>query len=98
MGHRIDTKEFWRNIEDRRTPRGALQAAEYETRKLGSLVAMGKSVAYIDALTGATLLSFSYRTGKEAKAQLGFFRAAYNDVKHRRAALQVVGYMGERES
>ena len=90
MEHCIDTKKFWLDIVDRRTPRGALQAAEFEARKLGSLVAKGKSVTYIDALTGVTLLSFTYCNGKEAKAQLGFFRAAYNDVEHRRAALHVV--------
>jgi hypothetical protein len=90
MEHCIDTKKFWLDIVDRRTPRGALQAAEFEARKFGSLVAKGKSVTYIDALTGVTLLSFTYCSGKEAKAQLGFFRAAYNDVEHRRAALHVV--------
>lgn len=90
MEHRSATHEFWNEIVETRTPRGALQAAEFEDRKLGNLIADGRTVAYVDVITGATLLSWSYQSVREAKSQLDFFRSIYTDVTRRRAALHVV--------
>lgn len=90
MEDHIATHEFWNEIVETRTPRGALQAAEFEERKFGNLIANGKTVAYVDIITGATLLSWSYQSAQEAKSQLSFFRSIYTDAIRRRAALHVV--------
>jgi len=72
------------------TPRGFLQAVEYEEEGRGSLRAMDKSVVYVDKLTGARLLTLSYATHREAEMQVDFLRLAYADMRSRRAALRVI--------
>lgn len=90
MAHRTHANTFWSYILEERTPRGALQAAEFEHKKLGRFVAEGRCISYIDAITGATLLSYTYESAREAKAQLAFFRASHADVLRRRATFCIV--------
>ncbi|MER2267281.1 hypothetical protein [Methylobacterium oxalidis] len=72
------------------TPRGGLQAAEFEDRKLGRLSAVSSSVIYTDAASGAVLLSNRFASRAEAVSQLNFYRSTFQDVKARRRAFRVV--------
>ncbi|WP_244424751.1 hypothetical protein [Methylobacterium nodulans] len=68
------------------TPRGGLQAAEYEDRGYGYLNILRNSVCYIDSATGDCLTSFSYPSHRDAELQLSFFRQACQDAKRRRSS------------
>ncbi|WP_336487041.1 hypothetical protein [Methylobacterium nigriterrae] len=72
------------------TPRGGLQAAEFEDRRLGYLSVDGATVSYTDASLGAVLLSTEFASGREAALQMTFYRSTYQDVKARRAAFRAV--------
>ena len=72
------------------TPRGGLQAAEFEDKGLGCLRADGRDVIYTDASSGAELLRASFASGREAKMQLAFYRSTYAEVEARRAAFRNV--------
>ncbi|MFE1602634.1 hypothetical protein [Methylobacterium sp. ID0610] len=63
------------------TPRGGLQAAEYEDIGYGYLEIIENSVRYIDKETGKCLISFSYASQRDAALQLRFFRQACQDAK-----------------
>ena len=73
-----------------RTPRGGLQAAEYEDRKLGRLHVAGSRVIYKDAETGEILMDRQFANDREAGLQLSFYRATYDDVKTRRSSFRIV--------
>jgi len=72
------------------TPRGGLQAAEFEDKKLGHLSVDGCDVVYMDALSGVDLLRMTFASGKEAEMQLAFYRSTYGEVKARRSSLHIV--------
>jgi len=78
--------EFVANL----TPRGGLQAAEFEDKRLGFLSVEGSRVLYTDASLGIALLSTEFASNREAALQLRFYRSTYRDVKARRAAFKVV--------
>jgi hypothetical protein len=72
------------------TPRGGLQAAEFEDRQSGYLSVDGSKVCYTDALLGAVLLSTEFASSREASLQLDFYRSTFREVKARRSAFHVV--------
>lgn len=63
------------------TPRGGLQAAEYEELGYGYLEIVENSVCYVDGRTGKRLIDFRYPTRRDAALQLSFFRQACQDAK-----------------
>jgi hypothetical protein len=78
--------ELTRDAARREVPRGGLQAAEFEDKRYGILTVDGRSVIYIAHADGAAGPRFTYPSERDARAQLSFFRAAYQDLKHRRTA------------
>lgn len=74
----------------KQTPRGGLQAAEYEGAGKGELRVDGKSVVYHDYLTEGDLLTLTYASRREAGLQLKFFRQTYDEVRRRRSGLRLV--------
>lgn len=73
-----------------RTPRGGLQAAEFEGAGLGSLGIDCRDMVYVDAETRIVLLRVSWANNREARLQVRFYRQAYKDVVARRAAMRLV--------
>ncbi len=73
-----------------RTPRGGLQAAEFEARGLGALGVDCRDMVYIDATTRIVLLRVAWTNNREARLQVRFYRQAHKDVLARRAALRLV--------
>jgi hypothetical protein len=69
------------------TPKGGLQASEYEARGLGRLETEGSFLVYRDEGSGNVLLSMRYANAREAERQMAFFREAYQDVVRRRECL-----------
>ena len=74
------------NFISKLTPRGGLQAAEFEDRQSGYLSVNGSKVCYTDGFLGAILLSTEFASSREAALQLDFYRSTYQDVKARRSA------------
>ncbi|MGY2051437.1 hypothetical protein [Methylobacterium sp. JK268] len=75
-----------RDAVPRGVPRGGLQAAEFEDKRYGLLRVDGRSVIYVAHEGEAAGLRFTYPSEHDARAQLSFFRAAYQDLKRHRAA------------
>ncbi|GJE42728.1 hypothetical protein AEGHOMDF_1901 [Methylobacterium soli] len=73
------------------TPRGGLQAAEFEDRQAGYLYVDDSKVCYTDAVLGTVLLSNEFASGREASLQLDFYRSTYRDVKARRSTVYAAG-------
>lgn len=73
-----------------RTPRGGLQAAEFEATGLGALGVDCRDMVYVDATTRIVLLRVAWTNNREARLQVKFYRQAYRDVVARRAALRLV--------
>ncbi len=72
------------------TPRGGLQAAEFEDQKLGHLSVDRRDVVYTDARSSVRLLRMTFASSKEAKMQVAFYRSTYEEVKARRSSLHIV--------
>ena len=77
------------------TPRGGLQAAEFEDRQFGYLSVDGSKVCYTDALLGVVLLSTEFASGREASLQMDFYWSTFREVKARRSAFQAVKINGD---
>ena len=71
------------------TPRGGLQAAEFEDKQLGYFSVEGSRVLYIDAELGVILLSTELASSREAALQLSFYRSTFQNVEARRAAFNI---------
>ena len=66
----------------KQTPRGGLQAAEYEGAGKGELRVDGKSVVYHDYLTEGDLLTLTYASRREAGLQQYREQHAYDAAGH----------------